>query len=58
MKGLRGRGEAPGDVVETSGRRETAKSHVSRYLGGIRRAAAMGIQQVWQGQGRGRGGEY
>ena len=41
---LRGRGEAPGDVVEIGSSRETAEGHSRIDLGGGKGAAATGIQ--------------
>ena len=44
--GLLQRGEAPGDVVETGGNRETAEGCGRRYFGGGKGAAVAGIRQV------------
>ena len=41
---LRGRGEAPGSVVDTDGSIETAEGHGRRSFGGGKGAAATGIQ--------------
>ena len=54
--GLRGRGEAPGDVVETCGSREADDGHFIIYLGDAKETVVTGILQAWQGQGRGGGG--
>ena len=55
---LRGKGKAPGAVVETGSRGETASGHVNKYFGNIIGAAMTGLWQAWQGQVRGRGGGY
>ena len=53
--GLRGREEAPGDMVATGGSGEAAEVHVIRYFGLSEGEVATGIWQAWRGRGR-RGG--
>ena len=47
-----------GAVVETGDNREKYEGHVRRDFGSSKGAAAMGIQQVWQGRWRGGRGGY
>ena len=51
--GLRGRGGALGDVMDTCFSGETAKGHIRRNFGGSKGVEATGISKAWQGRGRG-----
>ena len=54
--GICGRGEVAGAVVVAGGCGATTGGHIEKDFASIKVAAATGIRQAWQGQGRRGGG--